>query len=69
MREIAIIVGVSFDPQQMKTKKKYLSYLGGVLFLSLPSFSLSSSFASLPLRSVMSEEEVNEVVKGSGPKC
>ncbi len=50
MRETAIIAGASFDPQQTKTKKKSLSYVDSLLFLSLPSSSLGSSLASLTLK-------------------
>ena len=67
MRETALIARASFDPQQKKQrkkKKKRLSYVDGPLFLSPTSPSLGSSLASLPRRSVMSEDEVNEVVQG-----
>lgn len=65
MRETALIARASFDPQQKKQeKKKRLSYVDGPLFLSPTSLSLGSSLASLPRRSVMSEDEVNEVVQG-----
>ena len=52
------------EEAEEKKKKKRLSYVDGPLFLSPTSPSLGSSLASLPRRSVMSEDEVNEVVQG-----
>ena len=54
MRETALISGASFDPQQTKTKKHLSYFLLRLLAL-----------ASLLRGSVMSEDEVSEVVQGS----